>query len=337
MDEFQKIEARNYAVMAGFFVIGVLALLTLFGTFSETMTVAFTPEFYWIIALVFIIIGIFLAVIEKRGMSSIFFIGLGMFCFIESFVSGTIFLGVFGVFTLLMLFGKDKKKIIYFLTGLIFFAASLFRYLNLPSIVFQILCAVMVVFAFWFAFASAAERIGFPGHKLITNPEVIDFKSSGSALGYFTIAMVCALWTCYYLLSENFVPLEAVMAFKFAASLLLILLAVMLFAIAKMRFTPIVFLLFGFILFSSLFITGPAMIALGIPVILLGLIALVRKESRALVALLLIIYGLTFFISVMITGNYELGIFNAILNAIPAVIAFFLAFAVFAQAKKVLV
>ncbi|HJJ36559.1 MAG TPA: hypothetical protein O0X27_05245 [Methanocorpusculum sp.] len=339
MDEIAKAEARNYVSMAGFILLGLFGLILIFGSFDSSFAVSTLSTAMMVLGSLVLIMGIFLAILGNRGLTTIFFIAEGMMLLITSMINGftLIIAGANLVLAILMLFGTNGKKLIYFLLALVLVPIGLTSFFGWPSIILTILSIITCVLYFWFAIACAAERTGFPGRNLICEDEAVDFKTSGSVLGYLMFAMVCAVWVVYYFLSESIVPLAGVEAVKLVCGSILILLAILLFAIAKMRFTPMIFLLTGTIFIISTMVGGIAIYAFGAVLVLLGIIAFLRQESRVLLALFLILYGLTFFISVLITGNYSLGIFHGIINLIPGLVALYLAFAVFAQKKNLLV
>lgn len=118
------------------------------------------------------------------------------------------------------------------------------------------------------------------------------------------------------------------MAIDWVCGLMLVLSGILMMAVGKMRFTPIMFILMGFL--SILICQDPSIqvyIAAGVMFIVLGLFAVFRKESRILPAIMLIIYGVSCFFA----GS---GVLSGVLNLIPALIAVYLAFAVFSQSKN---
>ncbi|HJJ54460.1 MAG TPA: hypothetical protein O0X50_00050 [Methanocorpusculum sp.] len=341
MDEIAKTEARNYVSMAGFILIAIFSLFTIFGELDNSSIKASCL----ILGILILVLGIFLAILGNRGLTTIFFIAHSMMLLIGYLISGASIIVSYAliVLAILMLFGKNGKKFIYFLVsllagllGLFAVQVSMFSSYDFSAIILGLGIAIVVILA-WCAIACATERIAFPGRNLICEDEDIDFKTSGSVVGYLLFAMVCAVWVAYYLLSENIVSIDGVNAVKLVCGAFLLLLAVLLFAIAKMRFTPMVFLLVGAVFILSTMVTGTAMYAFGVVLILLGIISFLRHESRVFLALFLIIYGLTYFISVLITGNYNLGIFHVIINLIPCLVALYLGFAVFTQKKNLLI
>jgi len=80
-----------------------------------------------------------------------------------------------------------------------------------------------------------------------------------------------------------------------------------------------------------MYASGAMFIGIGILMIVLGLFAMLRKESRILPGIMLIVSGCTWFFSEFNGGNASVASF--ILNAIPCLIAIYLAFVVYSQRK----
>ncbi|HJJ31846.1 MAG TPA: hypothetical protein O0X25_00005 [Methanocorpusculum sp.] len=78
-----------------------------------------------------------------------------------------------------------------------------------------------------------------------------------------------------------------------------------------------------------MFSTGAMFIGCGILFIIIGLFAMLRKESRILPGIMLIVYGCSCFFTAYIGGNFP--VVSAILNAVPCLIAIYLAFVVYSQ------
>ncbi|HJJ31224.1 MAG TPA: hypothetical protein O0X97_03135 [Methanocorpusculum sp.] len=334
MDEFAKHEARNYLTAAGFFILAVCALLFIPTHFEPSL---FTETFAFVNAVIgisLIIIGILLAAIGSRGFTAVTFLLTGMFVLVLFFAPGIS--AVTGIcliiFALILLTAGDRKKYLIFLIPLFLGILPIVQtiFFSTAGIACDIILAVL---SLWYAFASVSERAKIPGGKLLKSDDETDFKRSGSVLGYLLFALTCGAWTAYYFLSEAVIPLAAVQALSAVASILLVLTGILLFAAAKMRFTPILFILTGVLISLSLYVSGVLIMIIGAMFIVLGIFAFLREESRLLPGLMFIIYGLTAFVSVLITGNFAFGTLQAILNLIPGLIALYLAVAVFAEKK----
>ena len=329
MDEPAKTEARNYLTAAGFFVFAAFALLAaVSGTFpNETINL--------VTGLGLLLIGTLLIVLRKRDMIGLLFIMLALCHISMSFLTGfagyPIFLGLDGLVLLTLLVtltGKDKAKWLLILPPLVMVVASLAIILGINlAIVSWVIFAVNM----YFALACASERIGLPGRKLLTADEETDFKASGSVLGYILIAASTGMYAVYYIVGESMMHSEYLHAINLVAAVLLIFIAILLFAVAKMRFTPAMFLLMGLADLLAMNSTGAMFIGCGILFIIIGVFAMLRKESRILPGIMLVVYGCTYFFTAYAGGNMP--VVSVILNAIPCLIAIYLAFVVYSQKK----
>lgn len=334
MDEFAKHEARNYLTAAGFFILAVCALLFIPTHIDPSLFTESLPFVNVIIGTSLLIIGCLLACIGSRGFTAVTFLLIGMFVLALFFAPGISVVTGIGliIFALILLSAGDRKKFFIFLIPLFLGLLPIVQTCLFSSA--GLVCdIILAVLSLWFAFASVSERVKIPGSKLLKSDDESDFKASGSVLGYLLFALTCGAWSAYYFLSENVISLASVQALTAVTSLLLVLTGILLFAAAKMRFTPILFILAGVLLNLSLYVSGVLIMIIGAMAIVLGIFAFLREESRLLPGLMFILYGLTAFISVLITGNYSFGLLQGILNLLPGLIALYLAFAVFAEKK----
>lgn len=349
MDEFQKNEIRNYLTAGGLLLFCVMIGLSLISVITGDITAAGMPGLRMIgSGVLFLILGILLAILRKRDLAAIAFLVTGAGTLAITFgnpvlVGETPALVVGAVYlasALLLLFAKDCKKIIFTLILAAFGLSSLLG--GLGTVVTVVLSIIAIVVALYFALAAGFEKISLPGRDLITADESTEFKQSGSAVGYLIFAAVSGAWAVsYFFGAAGNISLSAGIAgslpgIEKAFALVLAVVAILLFAVGKMRFTPVMFLFIAMAYYLVSVSTGFAMYVIGGLFILLGLFAMVRNESRILPGLMLIIYGCTDFFSVIAgaTTNPVLSIF---LNAIPCLIAVYLAVATFSQKKLPLI
>lgn len=330
MDELAKTGARNYLSAAGFFVTAAYVLLAaVCGTVPST-------AINLVAGLGLLLIGTLLIVLRKRDMIAILFMMLSFFHISASFIIGsaglTLFLCLDGFILLTLLVtltGKDKAKWLLILIPLLMVIASI---VGLWSVIgLGILYWILFAVSIYFALACASERISLPGRKLLTADEETDFKASGSVLGYILFAITTGMYVVYYIVGESMMHIEYLHTINFIAVVLLIFIAVLLFAVGKMRFTPVMFLLMGHSELLAMFSSGTMFIGLGILVIIIGVFAMLKKESRILPGIMLVVYGCTYFFTAYAGGNMP--VVSVILNAIPCLIAIYLAFAVYSQKK----
>ncbi len=272
--------------------------------------------------------------LKNRDLTAITFLMTGiLFVFLNMSPDKGVAPVIIGIFMLILaviiLTAKDKKK---YLLCIIPAIIGLSR--QLPPESHRILMAVIAVVALYFAFASASERIALPGSALLKADVVTDFKSSGSVLGYLIFGMSTAVWAGVYFLN---ISVEAALVLDAVCGAMLIFSGVLLWAVGKMRFTPVMFILMGFLSYIGQFMTGPLYYVIGGMFIILGLFAVLRTESRILPALMLIIYGCVFFITATVTGTTSLPGLAGLLNLIPCLISVYLAVAVFSQRKLPLI
>ncbi|MDO5847691.1 MAG: hypothetical protein Q4Q20_05300 [Methanocorpusculum sp.] len=345
MDELQKTEARNYLVAGGLLLFGLILVLIDFGLNpgSDTTLSMISP----IGGIMLLIIGIILLVLHKRNIAGISFIlsgvtnivaGFSLMFFSSGFncmyAIATIVCLMWGI---ILFFSKDRHKWI-FAPLCILFGVQVFAGLfpdTEAGITFRLVCDIIsIVIAVYFALAAGFERISLPGRCIITADETIEFKQSGSSVGYVLFAGLAVAYVLMYLGVPAFSATpDAVHPASFGFGTMLILIGILLFAIGKMRFTPVMFFLLGIAEMLAWFSSGPMLYALGAFVVITGIFAMLRKESRILPGLMLIIYGASFFISVWVTGTAISPIASVLLNIIPAAIAVYLAVATLSQRK----
>ena len=346
MDEIQKTEARNYLTAGGLLLIGVIELLVLFHKIggSGVQSATSSEVLVWAVAgSILLVLGILLLVIHKRDLAGITFIILGIANIMSTFI-GVDAMGLMLITNIVCLlwgiivfFSRDSQKWIFgtisilyglYLVPLLFFAPAVQQVCQLVLIV------IVAAIAFYFALAAGFERICLPGRRLITADETTDFKQSGSAVGYAIFGGVALTYALMYLnlsvFSANAASIDtAGLGFGF----MLILIGILLFAVGQMKFTPVMFIVLGAAEMIPFFSSGIMLYAVAVLVIIAGLFAMLRKESRILPGIMLIVYGVTFFISAAVGGTSIAPIASFILNLIPALIAIYLAVATLSQRK----
>lgn len=339
MDEIQKTEMRNYAMAAGFFVLAAAFIVRVVGKISLAQAEYETAvdSVSLISALILILAGVILVILKNRDLTAITFLMTGMFMAVTALdtANNKLVWSVIGIFMIILsaiiLTSKDTKKFILFIIpALIGLQCILLPFFVSDSPVIIVIRSIIGLLCLYFAFACASERIALPGSALLKADVVTDFKASGSVLGYLLFSITTAVWSSVYFLG---VSPESAIAVESICSLMLIFSGVLLWAVGKMRFTPVMFILIGFLSYVDQFMTGYLFFVVGGLYIVLGLFAILRKESRIIPALMLIIYGFVFFITVMVTGTAPIPILGGLLNLIPSIIAIYLAFAVFSQRK----
>lgn len=336
---------RNYLSAAGFFVfavstlaIGVSYLSGTIGAEQKNITIIST--------LLLLLVGVLLAVIGKRDLTAITFLMLGsikLLMLATGFVSPgiNIILYLFLlILAVILLTAKDKAKyplaILIALQALFTTVSYIIPSEEIMSSVFGYTRLILTVIALYYAFACASERICFPCSKILTADQETDFKKSASALGYLTISASMLVWAIYYLFNKSEIVANTIYALDGVYAALLILVSILLFAVAKMRFTPVMFLLAGSLLAVSSVIGATSEFILGILFIVLGIFAVLRTESRILPGLMFVVYGVSYFIG-PVAASAGIMILAVAVNGIPALIALYLAVATFSQRKLPLI
>ena len=351
MNETAKNEMRNYLSAAGFFVLALTTLVVCTSFLSQTAenTLSVLTGTDIVCSILLLLFGILLAVLGKRDLIAITFL---MFGSIKLLMTTASLIGISAgdnvdfffvnailqifllILALILLTAKDKAKYpLALLIGLEGF--NIIGFLspaNLMNVIHGYSHLILAVLALYYAFACASERITLPLGKTLTAEQETDFKKSASALGYLTISASMAVWAFFYLFNASDLVADIIYGLDGVYALLMILVGILLFAVAKMRFTPVMFLLAGTLLAVSSVIGDSFEFILGILFIVLGIFAVLRTESRILPGLMFIIYGISYFIGPVAVGA-GITILAVIVNGLPALIALYLAVATFSQKK----
>ncbi|MDO5847605.1 MAG: hypothetical protein Q4Q20_04840 [Methanocorpusculum sp.] len=329
MDEPAKTEARNYLTAAGFFVIAAFYLMIVFG--GTSAVIALVAGFG------LLLVGTILTVLRKRDMIAIlfmmfafYFISVGSIPEYAGIMITACFYGLILLTMLVTLTGKDKVKWLLMVIPILMIIGHLVLFAGRFEVML-VLYWIVAIIALYFALACASERLRLPGGKLLTADEETDFKAAGSVLGYLLFAVISGAYVVYYIAGEAMVSLEALHTVTIVAAVLLIFIAVLLFAVGKMRFTPIMFLSMGLLDLLGMYSSGAMLIGVGILWIIIGVFAMLRKESRILPGIMLVVYGCTYFFTAYGGGNMP--VVSVILNGLPCLIAIYLAFVVYSQKK----
>lgn len=341
MENGQKTEIRNYLTAAGFlllftlFVISLLASVVSGGNDIATRELSFMTTS--MLGVVLFIVGTLLVIVRGRDLTAITFILTGILQTTYLLGNGTggatnMFAYVNLLWAVILLFAEDKQKILLFFLNLLMGLVSLHVSIPaIPAIVLLVIYILILLLTLYCAFAAGFERISLPGRNLICANTDTDFKKSGSSIGYLIFALTSGCWALIYLAGSTD-GISAMQGMEKMFGFALIVLAVLLFAIAKMRFTPIMFLLIGAGSLLASFSTGIMVYAVGILFLVTGIFAIMRKKSRILPGIMLILYGCSAFAS-GIAGGAGSGIVSLILNIIPCLIALYLAAATLSQRK----
>ncbi len=343
MNDIDKSEIRNYLSAAGFVVLALhfLCISPLFAAVAENLN-----AIHLYLGFALITVGIILAGMKHRDLSAITFVLIGSIfvCYALAFSGGAaehysnLIVGVFFVIlSLIILTAADRKKYLIasmpFVIGLENICVGLF--VSGSGVGLEIISLAGFIFAVYFALAVAGERIRLPLGDVLKSDAAADFKSAGSVLGYLLIGMIGALYGFSYFLGSEAVNYDVIASMNATMCLGLCGIAVLLWTIGQMKYTPAMFFMFGIVSFTATLI--PISHAMLIPFILFLLVAvitLLRKESRVLVAVLLFLKSMCYLLLAVFAGTAGMPALQGTVNILIAVTAVYLAFAVFSRSKK---
>ncbi|MDV0441127.1 hypothetical protein McpAg1_03060 [Methanocorpusculaceae archaeon Ag1] len=340
MNESSLSEMRNYTTAAGFLVLAFI-LMEFF--ICQIMPAAFIGNVSLFAALALIIFGTILAIERKRDIAAIAFLMTGLVTAFPALqtvkaVSPDMVTLITGVFLLLLalviLTAKDKTK--YLLSVPLILIAVYWMWTsaleaNSFSAALLILAAVILIY---YAFACVSEKLKLPLSDTLRADTETDFKTSGSVLGYLLLGMIFAVWALLHSTAWTIILPENVAALEVAAGLMLMFVGILLWAVGKMKFTPIMFFLLGlFFALGSQTSAIEMLVPIGVMVIFVGIFLALRSDARILPAIMIVLSGscVLLFSFFGTAGN---PVFLCSLNIIQLVIAVYLAFAVFSQSKK---
>jgi len=323
VEELAKTEARNYLSAAGFFLLAGAFLLGMIIKLDNITYVKLPDQIQFVIGIGLLIIATLLLILRKRDMIALLFILFGfnylLFAAIEPNDCWYFIIAAFILLVaLITLTSKDKKKWLLFLIPVLWFINFMISILQeyTPFVCIPIL-AILALLCFYYSFCCASERWKMYGKDYLIADEQTDFKASGSVLGYMLFALLTGGYAIYYLVGETVLPLETFVTIEHLCGILMIFVAILLLTVGKMRFTPIMFMLVGLVGILSMYSNGAMFIGLGILMIIIGLFAMLRKESRILPGLMLMIYGCTWFFSMYVQEtSISAPIVSALLNGI---------------------
>lgn len=214
MEELQKTEMRNYAMVAGFPTIATYFLLYLMQIYTglQTGSIPDLGTATLATAIVLILAGVILVILRKRDVSAVTFLMTGMlyaFFFFNPGLGNATLLCIIGVIflilALIILTSPDTTKylmcVIPALIGLRLVLGTGYDPINGAQLV---IAGVLVLVCLYFALAAAAERVALPLGKVLRADTATDFKASGSVLGYLLFALPLSAYAVYYFLPGSF-------------------------------------------------------------------------------------------------------------------------------------
>ncbi|MDV0441614.1 hypothetical protein [Methanorbis furvi] len=348
MNEIEKTEIRNYLSAAGFLLI---ATYLLYLAVSLGLNLLTSPGILSAgLALPLIILGVLLLVMRNRDLTAITFLmfglNLGILYLRPEKVfpdNGILTVGVFFlILAAVLLTSTEKKKYLLFLLPLFIGLELIGGGLGIKSLAI-FTAAIGGLLALYFALAVSAERCNLPCGTLLKSDAQTDFKVSGAVLGYLIFGLLLAVDVVYYFTNSVGTPLENVVAVKMMGGIMLCLVAVLLWTLGRMKYTPAMFFLMGVFFFlgsqianvtvaGDAFVVSEAFYLIAVMMAVVGIITLLKTESRVLPAVMILVTAVSYaLIGVFVVS---LSPIQGVVALIPTLIAIYLAFAVFSQSKK---
>jgi len=341
MDEITKTSVRNYLSAAGFFLIAGICAIVMVNQGSDFPLVSGElgrTIMCVVLGLSLFLISTFLIILKKRDMIAILFILVGFYMIFRGFSSSqiwdTLVLGYMAFVTIITLVGKDKKKWLLFLIPMIMFVYGIFDLQYGLNIVINIEYNLfLIALSLYFGVCCMSEKIQIPGRNLLTADESTEFASSGTVLCYSFIALSILSYLIYYMMGGNSVVfLEEITILKLLGCIMLIYVVFLQLLLGKRAYVSIFLLLFGIVMILSVFLSGYAIMGLGILLCILGVSTFMRKRPYTLLGVMVICLGIGSSFSQLGGGLLpSLPWVSIVSNGIPFLIALYLSLAVYSQ------
>ncbi|HJJ28018.1 MAG TPA: DMT family transporter [Methanocorpusculum sp.] len=350
MSDAAKNEARNYVMAFGFIALAVCAIVTLFEMMLDS------PEIYYsflsddngrfivsvAIGLLLIFCAIALLVLRRRVLPAITFLYFGAL-YIVYWVSGGCLPVVTAVtvfsllFALILLTAGDKQKYVYslivILNSLIFVSIS-FTQNELFNTIFRVILVLSVLALLYLALASASQKVAFPLQKYLTANSTVSFNKCGAILGFLFFGAYLLIWIIDEF-SEQLISTDVEVKTTIVFSLMLLLVGILLFVIAKRSFNSLIFISIGFVTLLECLYSSSSMIMLySLLFLIVGVFAVFRSSSALLFALLMIGQAFSEVLRSMLDVFPELFNTAILLDVFCILVCIYLAFAVFSEKPK---
>ncbi|WP_338096002.1 hypothetical protein [Methanorbis rubei] len=350
MSESEKTEIRNYLSAAGFLLI---ATYMLYLAISIGLVLARPEVLNATVALSLIVIGVLLLAMRKRDLTAItllmFGLNLGIMHFRPEKIfpeNGVLIAGIFFlILAVVILTSTEKKKYLLFLLSLLLGISLVEAGVGTGAEPIDIATLVVSgLLALYYALAVSAERVSLPGSTLLKSDGQTDFKVSGAVLGYLIFGLLLAVDVVYYFTAGVGTPLGNVAAIKMMGGIMLCLVAVLLWTLGRMKYTPAMFFMMGVFFFlgsqiadvtvaGQTFVVSEAFYLIAAMMAVVSIITLMKTESRIIPAVMILVTA----VSYALIGVFAVSlspVIQGVVALIPVLIAVYLAFAVFSQSKK---
>ncbi|MBQ0106677.1 MAG: DMT family transporter [Methanocorpusculum sp.] len=349
MSEITKRDSRNYITAFGFLAIAAFFVHMMIDTYMmsnaiiplEPELIIFKPLI--IMGLFLLVCGILLFILRKRAIAASTFVFTSAQIFGYALLpDNLIILGVFCafsfVFAAILLLSKDRVKYVYAGISVAIGTVTLLWIIPTNGVLVPITIIVILLFTLlliYITIACSSDKHSLPFTKYLIKDGEATIATGGQMLGYLFIAMyismdlVCGLVKPEMLVSETMVPIHVYLI------LMLFLCGILLLFIGKMRFTPTLFIGIAFAFWLDNIGDGYLYYIAVFALLIIGVMAVLRKYSRLLPSPLTIFSSFSMMLSYL---NYlgEVGLKSAdiIISGACALLAIYLAVATFSEVKK---
>jgi len=291
---------RNYVLMAGFFIIFMWQFIsTVYSLVNQVVPGNKIFGLDIICSIGLILIGVILAFLRKRDLYAVFFISISLLTLDIAVVGVEIALPIDFIcliIAIMYLMTRSEQK---YIPALIYLLVAILAFRTFDSVPREFMTSVVLLISLislYCAIAVGSERYKLPFRDLLTvdedHPEndgvPIDFRVLGSSFGYIIFASVPLV-----MLYRNVAGLESFDSeyFFLVTGAIMIVMAMIMFTVSKLKQTPMIFLILGTFLMLAGFLFDMPMVQFVI-MVALAAIVLMRQEQRMLTAAALIFFGL---------------------------------------------
>ena len=349
MNENTKRDARNYITAFGFLAIATYFIYNIFEVYialESGIRVGFdslltTPEI--VIGLFSLICSILLFILRKRALVATTLMFTSVQIFADALLpNDSILLSIFCIFSFILaavlLLSKDKMKYIFSGICAVFGLISLswiFSSTTSFFIISGIITLLFTLFLTYVTIACASDKHNLPLTQFLMKDEDTTIRTCGQMLGYVFIAMYFIIDAVYGVFNVTVVDNEMLQLIRYTLILMLFLCGVLLLFVGKMRFTPVLFIGISFALWLDCICTGYFYYVAIFVLLIIGVLAVLRKYSRLLPSLLTIFcsFNMTLY-NFYYQGVFDLKTAIIILGIACALLALYLAVATFSEVKK---
>ena len=343
MSDSAKQEARNYLSSFGFLLMAMVYILAMFSSLSASDSAAAFSSFEihmvqpcMIAGAMLILVSIGLLVLRHRVLHAVTFMFFAAMLFLTALAgNNTLITNISACFLLILamiiLLSNDRYKYIFALINLFCGIVGALGCCHLEggfAVLMLVISGALALFLIYLAIACSTQKIALPLTRMLSSDSTVRLNKAGPMLGFLFAAMYISLWLLKEIFSEaaDLDSLIQTVSLVFVA--MMILIAVLLFIIGKMQFTPVMFAAMGMVFWLDMYATGPMEYGVGLILILTGIFAVLSRFPRFLTALFLIGCG---FCNIMLyyAESQGLGSMPVIIlfEAICVLLALYIAFA----------